>query len=303
MREISKSGFNRFGNMIPPEEKMKYQYLLWREPFQIAGNLYFVGNEWCSSHLIDSGEGLILLDTPCSRALPGLLYSIEKLGFKAQNIKYIIVSHAHFDHYGAVKELVHLTGAKTFISAMDGQDMVKNSQVLREMSQKFGLDEETFVPDVLLEDGDIISLGSTNIRCVLTPGHTIGTMSHFWTVEEKGKTYNVGIYGGAGFITLSKEALKAAGLPLSYQEVFRQSIDKVWNEPVDIMLGNHPFHNDTYLKYKRKCAGQENPFIDPSEWHRFLTELKERYEEFLLKSEEQISRDYARSQWSDYYEV
>ena len=70
--------FNRFGNMMPPEASKKHPYLLWREPFQIAGNLYFVGNLWCSSHLINTGDGLILLDTPYASALPGLVGGICK---------------------------------------------------------------------------------------------------------------------------------------------------------------------------------------------------------------------------------
>ena len=92
--------------------------------------------------------------------------------------------------------------------------------------------------DVLVEDGDIITLGNTTIRCVMCPGHTKGVMSHFWTLEEDGKTYNVGIYGGAGFGTVSTGYLQHYDLPMSLQEEFPKSIDKVWDEKVDIMLGD-----------------------------------------------------------------
>ena len=292
---------NRFGNMFPPEEKMRRPYLLWRKPFRIAGNLYFVGNEWCSSHLIDTGDGLLLLDTPCASALPGLLYSISYLGFQPRDLRYILVSHAHVDHYGAVSALVHFTGARTYLGAVDAKDMRVNRDRLETMHREMGQYEEFFVPDVELEDGDIIHAGNTDIRCVLTPGHTVGVMSHFWTLEHEGQTYHVGIYGGAGFISLSKEALEANGQPLSIRDDFAASIDKVWNEPVDITLGNHPFHNDTYPKYERMQRGERNPFIDPAEWHRFLSELKEEYRRFLPKSAEEIREENARSQWDLYY--
>lgn len=104
--------FNRFGNMSPTQEYMHRPYLMNRAPFQIRGNLYFVGNLWCSSHLIDTGEGLILLDTPCAGSMPGLIHNIWKLGFNPEDLKYIIVSHAHTDHYACVNALVHLSGAK-----------------------------------------------------------------------------------------------------------------------------------------------------------------------------------------------
>lgn len=87
--------------MSPPPELLRRSYLMYEEPFHIVGNVYFVGNTWCCSHLIDTGEGLILLDTPCLPELAYLLDGIWRLGFNPRDIKYILVSHAHMDHYGA----------------------------------------------------------------------------------------------------------------------------------------------------------------------------------------------------------
>ena len=88
-------------------------------------------------------------------------------------------------------------------------------------------------------------------------------MSHFWTLQDGQDTIRVGIYGGAGFVSVSEAALRRNGMPLSLQQDFLTSIDKVWDEPVDLMLGNHPFHNDTYQKYARLCQGDKDAFLDP----------------------------------------
>lgn len=287
--------------MSPTDEYANRPYLMDHEPFRIKGNLYFVGNLWCSSHLIDTGDGLILLDTPTAGSLPGLLNNIWKLGFRPTDIKYIIVSHAHTDHYGSVRALVHMTGAKTFLSAVDAKDMREHPERMAAMDRELGYYNESFVPDVEVEDGDIIELGNTRIRCVLTPGHTVGVMSHFWTLEDEGKTYHVGIYGGAGFVTVSNEALKKNGQPLSLQQDFAASIEKVWDEPVDIMLGNHPFHNDTYHKYERVLRGERDAFVDPTEWHRFLTELKTKFRAFLEMTPEAVKKMYEKTQIMMYY--
>lgn len=294
--------FNRFGNMMPPEAYKNRPYLMYRDPFRIAGNLYFVGNEWCCSHLIDTGEGLILLDTPTASGLPGLIRNIYKLGFCLEDLKYIVVSHAHTDHFGCVQALVHMTGAKTFLGEVDARDMAENPERMAAMNADMGPYNECFTPDILLRDGDVIRLGNTEIRCVLTPGHTIGVMSHFWTLEDEGRTLHVGIYGGAGFISLSKEFLKNNGLPLSLRDDFSRSIEKVWDEPVDIMLGNHPFHNDTYLKQERRKEGGENPFIDPEEWRRFLQELKDKYMVFLEQTADAAAKK-TDTQWEAYYSL
>lgn len=293
--------FNRFGNMNPTPEFCERPYLMDRPPFPIVGNLYFVGNLWCSSHLIDTGDGLILLDTPTAGSLPGLLFNIAALGFNPRELKYIVVSHAHSDHFGAVVALAHLTGAKTFMSAVDTRDMRENPERMEKMNLDLGYYNECFTPDVELEDGDIISLGNTQMRCVLTPGHTVGVMSHFWTLEDRDRTFHVGIYGGAGFVSLSRAALKRNGQPMSLQQDFLDSIEKVWDEPVEIMLGNHPFHNDVYFKRRRFLAGEEDAFIDPGEWHRFLEELRSKFQNFLKKSPQEVEAMYAGSQILDYY--
>lgn len=292
---------NRFGNMMPSEEEKRHPYLLDRTPFRIDGNLYYVGNQWCSSHLIDTGDGLILLDVPCASGLPGLLYNIDYLGFHIRDIRFIVISHAHTDHFGSVNAIVHRTHAKTFLGAVDAEDMRQHPDRVKRMNEDLGYYNESFDPDVEVQDGDVIELGNTKIRCVLTPGHTIGVMSHFWDMEVDGKIVHVGIYGGAGFGSVSKSALIRSGLPLSMQQTFLDSIDKVWDEPVDLMLGNHPFHNDVYQKYLRRCRGESDPFIDPSEWHRFLQELRDCYGAFLKLTDDEIQKMYAKSQLEEYY--
>ena len=298
--------FNRFGNMFPPDEVMKRSYLLAEEPFRIYGNLYFVGNTWCSSHLIDTGEGLILLDTCCLNDIAYLINNIWKLGFQLSDLKWIVVSHAHPDHYGAVRGLVHLTGAKTFISKIDGEEFRLSRSRLEKMNYNHGPDrcpDELFEPDVLLEDGEVIQLGNTRMRCVVTPGHTIGTMSHFWEAYDKTERKKVGIYGGAGFRPLGKDRMKSDGTPESYRQVFEQSIDKVWKEEVDINLGNHPFHNDTFEKHERRKEKGGNPFIDPTEWQRFLQALKDAYHAFIKLEENEIQAMLAQSEFLDYRDM
>ena len=184
--------FIRFGNMFPPEEAKERPYLIDRDPFHIAGNLYYVGNLWCASHLIDTGEVLILLDVHCASGYPGLLYNIQKLGYQVDDVKYIVMSHAHTDHYGCAAALAYRTHAKTFMGRIDAEDRLGHPERTQQLDAGLGAYNEAPVPDVLLEDGDIVELGNVRMRCVLTPGHTIGVMSHFWEMEVEGKQIHVG---------------------------------------------------------------------------------------------------------------
>ena len=97
-------------------------------------------------------------------------------------------------------------------------------------------------PDVELEDGEVITLGNTSIRCVPAPGHTHGTMAFFFPVTQDGVTLTAGYWGGAGFLTVYKDYCKEYDLPQDLCEQMKDTIRRLDREQVDICLGNHPVH-------------------------------------------------------------
>ena len=138
------------------------------------------------------------------------------------------------------------------------------------------------MPDEVIDGGQIITLGNTSIRCVLTPGHTIGTMSFFFDVTDGQRTLRVANFGGVGLITLHRPYCRRDGLPENMAEVMLESIQKVINEPADIVLGNHPAQNKTIPKMEKMLENPDtNPFIDPDEWRSFLLELDDQVRDFI----------------------
>ena len=159
------------------------------EPFKIVGNTYFVGTYPASAHLIDTGDGLILIDVGYSDTLFLLINSIYKLGFSPYDIKYIIHTHWHYDHIEATAALAHLTGAKTFI----GKEDVTYANGTEDLTWAKELETEyyeAFEPDVLISHNDVIALGNTKILCKDAPGHTPGTKAFFF--EVMGSFWNAG---------------------------------------------------------------------------------------------------------------
>lgn len=241
------------------------------EPIRICEGVYFVGAHCGSSHLIDTGEGLILLDSGYPQTLYQVIANMQKLGFDYRDIKYIVHSHGHYDHLGGTKALVELTGAKTFLGEADRD--CANGKLDLTWASEIGYEYyEAFEPDVLLRDGDIISLGKISIRCVSTPGHTPGTMSFFFDVVDGGKTYTCGMHGGVGVNSIKKDFLDRYGLPYSWRQDFLDSLKKVREEKVDIFIGNHVGNNKTGEKGKQLREHPElgNPFIDPTLWKPFI---------------------------------
>ena len=232
------------------------------EPFKIIGNVYYVGTFQASCHLIDTGEGLILIDPGYSNTLYLVIRSIYKLGFKPEDIKYIVNTHWHGDHTEATAALVDLSGAKTLI----GRDDEENAK-------------RHFVPDILLKDGDTLELGNTKITFMETPGHTKGTVSFFFDTVENGTTYRVGMFGGAGANTMVRGKFDYEGC----REGYRASLHRLQKENVDVFIGNHTWNNDTYIKAELLLKTGENTFVDPELWHKFLSYCEERLDNVIAK--------------------
>lgn len=225
------------------------------EPFRIIGGVYFVGTYQASSHLIDTGDGLILIDTGYSDSMLLVVDSIHRLGFDPRDIKYIINTHWHWDHTEGTAAMAYLSGAKTLI----GRDDAKNAM-------------RYFESDILVDDGDTLSLGNVTIRFVSTPGHTKGCISFFFDVTEGDKVYHVGTFGGAGANTLVPGSYDYDGC----REGYLESIKRLRQEKVDVFIGNHVWNNDTDVKGELLLKTGENRFIDDKIFYRFLDHCEER---------------------------
>ena len=237
-------------------------------PFKMADDLYYVGDKLVCVHLIRTDEGLILLDAgyPCTKHL--LLASIIRLGFDPADVRWILLTHAHSDHFGAANEFRNLYGTKVALSAADAASM--REKPFRAVGSFANAAWSMPVIDRELEDGEIFRFGGKEIRCVLTPGHTLGTMSFFFDVTDNGVTYLAGQYGGAGVNAVKLPQMLHYELPLDMPQRMLASLELVKAEPVAVQLGNHPYNNHTLEKRARQLEEGGNPFVDTTTWPEFL---------------------------------
>jgi len=239
------------------------------QPFHMHANLYFIGSEAVSVHLLDTAKGLVMIDTGYPNMHDLILDNIQKMGFVPEKISAIFHSHGHIDHYGNTREFVALSGAKTYISRIDNAIL----DGTRDLSWTKELKLEPIPPfscDVLMEDGQVFDFGDTSIRCVHTPGHTEGVMSFIITLSDGTVA---AMHGGVGMNSMRSAFLKQYGLSFVCRENFRKSLDKLSGEKVDLVIGNHPGQNDTKAKMLKILKGQTD-ILDPTEWNRFLQKME-----------------------------
>ena len=246
----------------------KHFYEGYIEPGRVFGNLYFVGTAPASTHVLATEEGLIVIDPGYPEALETVLENMRKLGLDPMQTRLILCSHGHYDHAGAVLALRDLTGAKTYLGRGD-LEMVERG--VGTWAEELGTEyHEAFTPDVLLDDGDHVTLGSADILCLATPGHTAGTLSFFFDVTDGEKTVRAGMHGGVGANTLKAKYMKENGIPSSMRDAYFAGIERLKKERVELFLGNHVGNNDTVGKLKKVAAGEKDAFIAPDEWIPFL---------------------------------
>jgi len=254
------------------------------DPFKIADGLYYVGDKKVCIHLLDTGDGLILIDSGYVGAAHLLVDSIWRAGFDPRNIKMIIHTHGHSDHFGASDEFSRMYGTKLAISRVD-------AELVRRKYQDGNLGDQYYplaklpVFDYEIEDGEVIELGNAKIRCVLTPGHTLGVLSLFFDVTYEGNTYTAGLFGGAGVNAIKLTYICHNEAPEDCPQQMLRSIEKVYNEPVTVHLGNHPGNNHTLEKRERQLQKGGNPFIDENSWKDFLDLLKVKVEGIIADNE------------------
>lgn len=254
----------------------------YEHPFRIFGNLWYVGNKTVCCHLLDTGDGLLLFDSAAYEQAPLLIQAIWEAGFDPADVKWMIHAHAHVDHIGGAMLFSDMFGTKQYLGAPDAKMMREHPGKTFIYDSHFDFTQPYHV-DVEINDGDMLTFGNTTIRFVMVPGHTEGCLCSFFDVTDGTQTKRVGYFGGYGFITLDKDYLTYCGdSELKMRQTFMESLKKVRNEPVDILIGNHPIDNDTLGKhaYMQEHPG-ENPFIDSTAFQRKMDDVAKQLQKLL----------------------
>lgn len=252
------------------------------EPRKIVGNIYYVGTNMISSFLIVTPAGHILLDTGHIQMLPQVEANIAKLGFKVQDVKMLLNSHSHFDHCGGFAEFKRQTGASVIASRLDGELMTRGGK--GDFYWGDSLAYEPVKPDRIISDGESVELGGVTLTAHLTPGHTKGCTSWSMRVNENGKTYDALFVCG---LTASIYKLTNNDKYPNIVADVRGTLQRLRGMHADVMLAPHGFYFDLEGKAARQKDGAPNPFIDPGELGRHVSEMENDFDQALQEQERQ----------------
>jgi metallo-beta-lactamase class B len=236
-------------------------------PFRVFGNTYYVGVAGLSVVLVTSDQGHLLLDGALPQSAEAIDQHIRQLGFRTEDIKLIVNSHAHFDHAGAIAALQRLSGATVAASPSGARALEAGEPTPDDPQYGFGRKTNQF-PRVsrvrVVNDGETLRVGSLEVTAHFTPGHTPGSTTWTWR-SCQGTDCRAMVYAD------SLNAVSAPGFRFSGDgtmpgrvEAFRRSIATVAALPCDVLLSVHPEFSGMAAKLERRAqASGTNPFIDP----------------------------------------
>ena len=239
-------------------------------PHRIIDNIYYVGTESLASFLITTPEGHILVNTDFERNVPTIKDSVEKLGFRFEDIALIIGSHEHADHMEGDALAKELSGADVIVVA----EQVPGLTDMRPGGKEHPMDR-------IIHDGDTRALGGETLTAHLTPGHSNGCTSWELDVMDAGVSQKVVIICSVG-VNPNYQLYNNPENP-GIVEQYRGSHAILRGIAATVPLGSHPAMFRMAEKYP--LLGQTpNPYIDPE---GYLYEIAINEQALNLRLEEQ----------------
>jgi metallo-beta-lactamase class B len=232
-----------------------------REAFKIFDNLYYVGVDFVSAYLVTTSRGLVIIDTLFADSADQLLDNVRELGFDPSDVEYIFVSHGHGDHSAGAPRIQEVTQARVAMTAQDWE-----------------MTGET--PDLIMTDGQSVTLGDTTFNFYVTPGHTPGVLSMAFPVRDGDQTHNAFMFGGMG--------LNFSGVART--QMYLESVRRVQQMTgIEVSVTNHEGAGQIFARADQladRGPGDPHPFVDADGFYAWLDSLEENGEAKLVEERE-----------------
>jgi len=244
-------------------------------PVRIHANTYDVGTCGISAILIVGDEGDILIDGGPEQAADLIAANIRALGYRVEDIRFILLSHEHPDHVGGIAKLQRLSGA-TVISSVPAKTVIETGTPSADDPQSGSL--KPFPPASVgrtIADGQEVRLGNLMLAAMATPGHTPGALSWRWVSCDGGVCRTI-VYADS-LSPVSSDTYRFSDHP-AYLAAYRASIAKVAASPCEILLTPHPSASQMPQRF---ALGK--PLLDENACRDYAAMLTKNLDERLAK--------------------
>ncbi len=242
---------------------------------RIHANTYLVGTCGISAILITGTAGHILIDAGTEKGADLIAANVRRLGFRLQDVKYLLHSHEHFDHVGGMARLQRLTGAQLVASPAAAAVFQTGAAGAGDPQAGMHAPFAAAPVDRVIRDGADVRLGNLVLTPVATPGHTPGALSWHWGACDGGVCRRI-VYADS-LSPIGREGYRFSDHP-AYLQAFRAGLAKLAALECDILLTPHP----SASRMVERLAGRE-PLADGNACRDYAASITKRLDDRLAK--------------------
>lgn len=249
-------------------------------PRKIYGNTWFVGTCGLSAILVTSNQGHVLIDGDVEADASLIEAGIRALGFRLEDVRYILNSHEHFDHAGGIAQLQRDTHAIVEARAPAAAAFERGHG---DRTDPQFLSAKSYPPVAnvrRIADGDKVTIGATTLTAHATPGHTPGSTTWTWTSCESRRCLHV-VYADS-LTAISDDAFRYSddAAHAGVLDAFRRSIETVAALPCDILITPHPDASDLWHRLGPDATA---PLVDAGACRRYSETARENLDARIAK--------------------
>ena len=262
----------------PIEPVAASRWLMEQPPLHIYGNTYLVGFGGLNVGLIRTKAGLILIDGSVPQGVKAVEAHIRALGFRVQDIRYILSTEPHFDHASGIAALARDSHATVLAGKAAVRALETGAPTPDDPQAGYHMRYHGIGPVKGISDGYTFVLGGVAVTAVATPGHTPGSTSWTWQSCEAGACKAM-VFASSLSPISAEDYLFTAPDHLSELEGFRHSFATMKEIPCDVLISAHPDQSGGTAKAAKLRAGAEpNPFVDPDACRAFAADFEKQFD-------------------------
>ena len=241
------------------------------EPVKVFDNLFNVGTSYYV-WAVTTSDGIILLNSGRDFAAEAVVEGLQKMGLDPANVKYIIIHAPNEEHYGAAKLFQERYHSRIMLSEADWNVIAKTSVVPERLKPR---------KDIVVKDGQKLTLGDTTLTLYITPGNTPGTVSTLVPLKDGNQRHFGLLIGGrnwdsveqgVAYFSSDEEAMR------TWKASVNRLRDIAAKANVDVFLSVRSLYDQEAEKaraLKLRKPGDHHPYVNKNALDRYLSIISE----------------------------
>jgi metallo-beta-lactamase class B len=247
-----------------------------QRPFRIHGNSWYVGTRGLSAVLVTSPQGHVLLDGGLPESAALIAANVRALGFRMEDVRLILNSHAHFDHAGGIAALQRVSKATVAAHPWSAAMMRRGSSLPEDPQHELDIPYPA-VPTVrVLADGETVRVGPLALTAHFTGGHTPGGTSWSWRACEGDRCLDLVYADSQTPVSADGYLFTRSTRYPSVLDDFARGFATLESLRCDVLLTPHPSASTLFERLAAREQGRADAFRDPSACRRYAAGARQR---------------------------